>query len=184
MRTLVLILVIVTVLAPRDAAGSVRIELAAETSVLGSNIEPFDLPVGVSGRLVAESYIRGETWFMAGVGYGALWSEEQTIAGFDPHGRDGGGSSATDPLRRWDLFMGPCWRSPEASSSLYGEFIVGVTMEGRDEFDGSLMAGFAAGYSWRVASGVDLVLSMAQRVHFATETGRASLSLALRWHPE
>ncbi len=180
MKSIAVILVVLAILAPRDAAAGVRVELAAESLVLGSGIEPLDLPMGVSGRVVSESHVRGDTWFMAGVGYGALWSDEQTFDAGEPDLRDRGSSGSSGALRHWDLFVGPCWRSPEASSSSYGEMLVGVTMEGRDELEGSLLVSFAAGYSWRIASGIDLVLSAGQRVHLSTAEGRTNLSLALR----
>ena len=122
-----LTVVVVLTLVPWSAEAGIRVELAAETPVFGTNIEPFDFPAGVSGRLLAESRIRGETWFMAGIGYGALWSDEQAIA-FQPQGGDRSASSTTgDPLQHWDLFMGPCWGSRDVPSFSFSEFVVGAT---------------------------------------------------------
>ncbi len=183
MKRSLIILTLLTVLAPRVSTAGVRAELALESPVLGSNIEPLAFPVGVSGRLLNESHVQGDLWFMAGVGCGGLWSEAEQFEAGEPSCQGRWSSLDPGPLRHCDMFMGICWQSQEARPSSYGEFLAGVTMVGRDELEGSLLVGFAAGYSWPLVNGVELVASVGQRVHLALGEGRLSISLALRRSP-
>jgi hypothetical protein len=186
-RSMRLGLVAVTVsilILPVIAHAGAVLEMRADTALVGTGMEPFDFPLGVSLAVLGEHSVREQVSIRIGLGCRILWSEESRDL-FSPDMRlrplcslrDSGSNEG--PLRFYGLQAGVRLGGSQIGSGSLVELGVGLGRSGRKELENDAFLSIGAGYAWRLSSGTEATLIISERAYGMSEHSEVSLAVGV-----
>ena len=164
-------------------AGAV-FEVRADTGLIGTGIEPFDFPFGVSLAVLGEHSVREQVSVRIGLGCRILWSEESrdlisSDTPWPPVSSLRGAGSDEGPLKFYGLQVGVRLGGSQVCSGALVELGVGAGQSGRAELGGDAFLSLGAGYAWRLSSKAEVTLTASQRVHTVSEHSEISVAVGV-----